>query len=81
MSLQSQLAIKDEHWKDWPIQKILPMFPVLCPYYGDNVCSASLLYWIDEFGNLDNEIIQAILKSLDIKDKINVLRYLGECDG
>lgn len=79
MSLQTQLAIKDEHWKNWPIQNILPLFSVLCPYYGDQVCPVSLLYWIDEYGNLDNPIIQAILKSMEIKEKIGVLQYLGDC--
>lgn len=80
MSLQTQLAINDEHWKGWSIQTILPLFPILCPGYSDNVSSISLYYWIDENGNLDNPIIQAILKSMDIKDKIGVLQYLGDYD-
>jgi len=80
MSLQTQLAIKDEHWEDWNIKRILPMFNILCPCYSDQVNHVSLYYWIDEYKNLDDSIIQAILKSLDIKEKIGVLQYLGECN-
>lgn len=78
MSLQNQLAISDEHWKQFDIRECLKLFEVLCPGYSNQVSKVSLMYYIDEYGNLDNEIVQAILKSLDTKDKIEILQYLGE---
>ena len=78
MSLQEQLAINDENWEGWGIQECLPLFQTLCPAQSDKVSKVSLMYWFDEHGDIGHPIIQAILKSMDMEDRIEIFQYIGD---